>query len=95
MVIDSQNAELDLEIIANSREFGIAGFNPWTNALRVKVKAKPLKGEANREILNGLAEIFGRKTEIIRGEKNRKKRILVKGISWPELKKLIQAIQKT
>ncbi|PIN85375.1 MAG: YggU family protein [Candidatus Diapherotrites archaeon CG11_big_fil_rev_8_21_14_0_20_37_9] len=68
---------LDLEITPNSKEFGILGFNSWTNALKVRVKEKATKGKANQELITELGKLLDAKVMIIKGEKSNHKKILV------------------
>mgnify|MGYP001262691033 CR=1 FL=1 len=79
-----KNIELSLEVIPNSKEFRIS-LNQWTKALRVKVKEKALKGAANKELIQELEKLFQTKIEIKSGEKNRKKKILLKEITQEQL----------
>ncbi len=68
------------------------GFEPiWTGALRIKVGEKALNRKANKELLGELDELFHAKTAIIHGEKSHRKKILVKGISKPQLDQILQS----
>ena len=92
--MDAKNCtELNLEVVPNSRQFKVMGFNPWTNSLKIKVKEKALKGNANRAVSQELEKLFHAKTEIISGEKSRKKKILVKGISAIEIRQIIESLK--
>ena len=84
-----EKIELDLEVVPNSRQFGVLGFNPWTNSLRVKVRAKAMKGKANKELADELGKALNAEVKIISGGKSRKKRILVTGISREQINKAI------
>ncbi|MFH1391308.1 MAG: DUF167 family protein [Candidatus Diapherotrites archaeon] len=75
---------MNLEVIPNSKEFSIS-LNQWTNALRVKVKGKALKGKANKELIQELEKLFQTKVEIKSGEKSKKKKILLKEITQEQL----------
>lgn len=46
--------------------------------IKLAVKAKPEKGEANSEVVRFLSKHFGKEVRIIRGLKSRNKEILVK-----------------
>ena len=82
---------MDLEIVPNSSQFKIMAFNDWTNALKIKVTEKALKGKANKELLEKLEKVFKTKIEILQGEKSRKKKILLRNISKKEIiEKLLQ-----
>ncbi len=80
--------EIGLEVIPGSKQFRIMGFNPWTNALKIKVRQKALEGRANRELIEELEKLFHARTEILSGEKGRKKRILVRD-SLPAISQII------
>lgn len=79
MIDDKPKNELllKLKVVPNSRQFGVAGFDPQYNSLRVKVKSKPLKGNANKEILFELEKFFDSKIKIVSGQKSRHKIVLV------------------
>ena len=81
--------EIDLEVVPNSKEFTIVGFNKWTNALKIKVQGKAIKGQANKELVKKLEKIFQSKVQLIIGEKSRKKKVLVKGLSKEQLLKIL------
>ena len=88
--MQKSNVELDLEVIPNSKEFSI-GKNPWTKALRVKLKQKALKGKANKELIKKLEKLFQTKVKIITGKKSRKKKILLENISKEKVTKLLKS----
>lgn len=60
------------------------------NRIRISIKAPPVKGEANKELIKFLSKILGAKVEIIRGETSREKDLLVKGIKLEEVKKRLK-----
>ncbi|MFA4668624.1 DUF167 family protein [Pyrococcus kukulkanii] len=62
----------------NAKENKIEGIDPWRNRLKVSVKAPPVGGKANKELVKFLSRFFGAEVEIIRGETSRDKDILVK-----------------
>lgn len=71
--MQKSNVELNLEVIPNSKEFSI-GENPWTKALRVKLKQKALKGQANKELIKKLEKLFQTKVKIITEKKVKRKK---------------------
>ncbi|VVB99398.1 putative ACR, YggU family [uncultured archaeon] len=85
-----ESVELELEVIPNSAQFCVKGFNPWTNSLRVKVKGKALKGQTNKELAAELGKLLNAKVEIISGGKSRKKKVLVTGASREQINKALQ-----
>ena len=72
-----QEIFLNLKVVTNSKEFKVTGFDPHTKTLKVKVKAKPQKGQANREIEQKLSEFFSSDTKIVFGHKSNNKKIQV------------------
>jgi len=86
---EKDSVTLGLEIIPNSKKFGIMGFNPWTNSLRVKVVAKAQKGRANDEIIEEMEKLFRTTPRIVSGEKSRKKKLRLIGISEGDAKKAL------
>lgn len=74
----------------NSKENKIEGVDNWKNRIRISIKAPPVKGEANKELIKFLSKILGAKVEIIRGETSREKDLLVKGIKLEEVKKRLK-----
>ncbi len=68
---------LNLKVVTNSKEFKVTGFDPQTNTLKLKVKAKPQKGLANTEIEKKLSKFFLSTTKIISGKHSKNKKILI------------------
>lgn len=85
--------EIRLEVTPNSRQFAITGFNAWTNSLKVKVRARAMKGEANKELLGELGKLFKAKATIKVGSKSKKKTIVVE-LPSEETSRKIQGILK-
>ncbi|ACJ16128.1 hypothetical protein, conserved [Thermococcus onnurineus NA1] len=67
----------------------IEGVDEWRGRLKVKIKAPPVEGKANKEVVRFFSKMLGTEVEIIRGGTSREKDLLVKGFSSKEvLKKL-------
>lgn len=76
----NEEVVLSLEVIPNSKEFKISGFNAWSQTLKIKTKSKARKGLANKEIERELKGIFNSNIKILSGFKSRKKkRVLILG----------------
>ena len=90
--LEKLGIEIEIHATPNSKEFAITGFDPWTGSLRIKVTSKPQKGLATKEILTKLHEIFNAKVQIISGEKSRKKRILLTGITREKFNLILQKL---
>ncbi|MFH1587928.1 MAG: DUF167 domain-containing protein [Candidatus Diapherotrites archaeon] len=68
---------IELQATPNAKEFSVQGFDSWNKLLKVKIKAVPEKGKANKELLKELSNLFECKVELIKGTKSRKKTIKV------------------
>lgn len=68
------------------------GFSPWTNSIRVKVKAKALEGKANKELCEELGKLFSAKARIVAGHKSRGKKILVEGAEKKRFGEIMQSL---
>ena len=66
-----------IEVVPNSRKESL-GTDEWTGRIKVKVKAKAIKGEANQAVLKKFSHLLGCDVSIIRGELSRKKTLSVK-----------------
>lgn len=86
---------LELEAVPNSKEFAILGFNEWSGALRIKLKAKAQDGQANEELLKKLKEVFNANARIVFGKTSRKKIIILENISQQEVLQKIKSHTKT
>jgi uncharacterized protein (TIGR00251 family) len=65
---------LNIRVITNAREISVEQLSP--TEYRVKLRAKPIKGAANRELIAVLADHFKRpksSIRIIRGEHSKNK----------------------
>lgn len=72
---------MELNIIPNSKENSIAGYDRWRKRIILKVAAPPLDNRANREIVSFLSRIFhisSRDVSIVVGEKNSRKTVEIK-----------------
>jgi len=73
---------LVLRIIPGAHKTEIDGI--YGELLKVRVKAPPLDGKANKELLKFLAKTMGlrlRDLQIIRGEKSRQKTVQIIGVA--------------
>ena len=68
---------LNLEVNPSSKRRKIE-YDKWRDVIRINVKSPPKKGQANKELLKFLKELFKRDVEIIKGEKSTKKVILIR-----------------
>ena len=73
----TQGTLIQVQVVPRSKNFAVIGFEEWSQALKVRLKAKPEKGKANQELVENLQKTFNARVEIIAGKKGSKKRLLV------------------
>ena len=88
----NENIVLNLKIIPNSSHFKIVEFDEEKNFLKIKIKSRPQKGQANLELVKELSKIFG-EIKIISGQNSRNKKILTSKQGLQKIK-LLQATTK-
>lgn len=49
---------IDIQVSPGALRSGIKAINTWRNRLEVSVRAKPKRGDANREVVGLLADLF-------------------------------------
>lgn len=81
-VSEVQNGILvDIEVSTKSNNFEIAGYNEWRERIEIRIKSPPLKGRANKEIINEFSKLTSNPVEIISGLKSRQKTVKIYNIS--------------
>jgi uncharacterized protein (TIGR00251 family) len=82
---------LNIHVIPGSKLNQISGFME-NGLLKIKIKAKPIEGKANKELIKTLARILAIKEseiEISSGQNSRNKKVIVRGINERNLQKKI------
>ncbi len=74
---NKEGLTLDVDVVANAGSFSITGVN--NKCLKVKLKAVPEKGKANKELIKEFKRMFGSGVEIVSGKFSNKKKILLRG----------------
>jgi uncharacterized protein (TIGR00251 family) len=80
--------ELDVWVQPRASRDAIAGVQ--AGALKVRITAPPVEGEANDALVRFLAKLLGipkKNVEILRGETGRRKTLLLKGVSTEAARK--------
>ncbi len=72
---------IDIEVSTNSSDFEIKGYNEWRERIEIRIKNQPIKGKANKEIINEFSMITKKDVEIISGHKSRLKTLKIYEIS--------------
>ena len=79
--------ELIIRVVPNARRTEVDGM--YDGALRVRLKAPPVEGAANRELATFIASQLGvsrRAVSLVRGEKSRSKTVRIIGVSSDTVK---------
>jgi len=87
---------LDVRVIPRAGKSEIAGTR--NNALLVRLKAPPVDGAANEELIRLLATILGiprRHIEIVSGHTSRAKRIRIAGVTSADIAETLCASPRT
>jgi uncharacterized protein len=86
LTLTSEGTRIPVRVTPRASRTQIDG--EYHGALRVKLKAPPVDGAANRELTRFLANILGcrqRDLEIVNGVRSREKTILVRNIGGDEV----------
>ncbi len=68
---------MDISVVPNAKSSEIQGIDEWRKRLLVRVKAPPIGGEANREVMNLLSKAFNSDVTLIRGATSRQKTVFL------------------
>ena len=83
-----QGCVITFEIVPGCSRMSVpSGYNPWRRSLEARLTEEPIKGRANRQLMEELARILRvskQNVEMMSGHKSSKKSILVKGIARDE-----------
>ncbi|WP_292460333.1 DUF167 domain-containing protein [Methanothermococcus sp.] len=91
---DKSGVLIDVEISPNAKKNEIGGINEWRKRLIIKIKAQPIEGKANKEIIKFLKKIFKKDVEIVSGLTSSQKTILVVGGNREEIINTIKNLKK-
>jgi hypothetical protein len=81
---------VDVRVIARARKSEVAGIRD--NAVLVRLKAPPVDGAANAELIRLLASLLGlpqRNIQIVSGERSRGKRVRISGRTAAEVERVL------
>jgi len=76
----SNSVLIDVEVVPGADKESIS-FDPWRKRIKLKVKGKALKNEANNDVLSFFSKLFDRKVKIFSGEHSRKKTVFIENIN--------------
>ena len=86
-------AELDVRVIPRAQTTAIDGDRD--NAVLVRLAAPPVDGAANDELIRYFSKLFGlprRAVRILSGERGRKKRVAIDGVTADSVGELIRGL---
>ena len=81
---------VDVRVIPRARKSAIAGTRD--DAVLVRLKAPPVDGAANDELIRVLADLLGvpqRNIQIVSGERSRGKRVRISGRTVADVERLL------
>jgi len=93
---DQQALTLDVKLTAGAKKEEIGGFMK-DGTLKVGLRAKPIRGQANRALIELLAKVLGIQKddiEIISGMRSNRKKIKLTSISEIELQSRLMGVIK-
>lgn len=71
----SQGTILHVRVVPNAGGYS-AEYDEWRHEIKIRVKAQPREGKANRDLINYLSRFFTH-PQILSGEMGRSKKVLV------------------
>jgi uncharacterized protein (TIGR00251 family) len=75
VITDGKHPLLCIRVIPNSSSYSME-YDKWRKELKIKVKALPIKGKANKDVLNYLSEYF-ESPVIVSGATTKSKKVQV------------------
>ncbi|WP_414468686.1 DUF167 family protein [Methanobacterium sp. ACI-7] len=80
---------IDIEVSTKSNKFEISGYNEWRERIEIRIKSPPLKGKANKEIINEFSKLTNNDVEITLGHKSRQKTLKIFKISLEDFMNIL------
>ena len=82
--IVDKGIQIDIEVSTGSNRFEIRGYNNWRERIEISIKSPPLKGKANKEIVNEISKFTKKDVEMISGHKSKLKTLMIYRLSKEE-----------
>ncbi|WP_297523770.1 DUF167 domain-containing protein [Thermococcus sp.] len=82
-----EGALLLIYVQPKAKKNAIEGIDEWRGRLKVKIKAPPVEGKANKEVVKFFSKLLGAEVAIVRGETGREKDLLVRGLGAEDVRK--------
>jgi len=81
---------INITVSPNAKKTEIIGIDEWRKRLIIKVKAPPVEGRANNEIIKYFKKLFGRNVEIVSGKTSSSKTVKVVDGDFEEVLKTLR-----
>jgi uncharacterized protein (TIGR00251 family) len=110
MMVDSEHVHIEnsiqsesgrtivrFHITPGSSKTGFGGYDPWRKCVKVSIKSRPKKGEANAELISLLSDWFGieeSKVEIVSGMKDRSKTVSIRGLNEGKILEVLENLKE-
>ncbi|HJM87531.1 MAG TPA: DUF167 domain-containing protein [Candidatus Thalassarchaeaceae archaeon] len=93
--LSNEEVAIVIELQPGAQKQEIIGINKWRKRLQVRVKSAPIKGAANAELIDYISTLLKLPKDSVNidyGSKNRRKRILLSGITQEEVSNILNTI---
>jgi uncharacterized protein (TIGR00251 family) len=93
----SGHTAIRFHVTPASSKNGFGGYDPWRKCIKVSIKSRPKKGEANAELISMLAEWFGvdeSKVEIVSGKKDKSKSVSIQDVGEGQVLEVLEKLQE-
>lgn len=87
-------ARVEIEVQPGSKREGVIGINEWRGTLVIATKSPPVDGVANASVLSILSEVFQinqSSIELAKGDKSRRKQIILHEIDEESVIEILSA----
>jgi len=84
---------IEVEVVPGADRKGLF-FDGWRKRIKIKVKGRALKNEANNDMLGFFSKLFDKKVKIFSGEGSRKKTVFVENINYHDAVRKIWEMMK-
>jgi uncharacterized protein len=69
---------ITVRVSTGKRATKVIGFDPEKKYWKIELAAKPVEGEANKELVKFLSKLLSRQVRIVKGLKSREKILTIK-----------------
>jgi uncharacterized protein (TIGR00251 family) len=84
---------IDVKVVPDADKKDVS-FDRWRKRIKLKVKGRALKNEANEDTLDFFSKLFDSKVKIFSGEHSRKKTVFIENINPDDAVRKIEEMMK-